>query len=111
MTRTFTLLAATLFAVTPVLADMEDYDGDGDAMLNDAEFGEADGGKRFMAYDSDGSGDISEAEFAAGEFSRYDRNRDGGVDAEEYGRYESDDDDGEMESESEMESEEEGEED
>lgn len=90
MTKGFTLLAATLLAATPALAEMGDFDTDGDAMLNDAEFGEADGGKRFMEYDTDGSGDVSEDEFAAGEFNRYDRDRDGGVNEEEYSRYEED---------------------
>ncbi|WP_179380834.1 hypothetical protein [Jannaschia marina] len=92
-----TTLAATLLAVTPAFAEMEDYDSDGDAMLNDAEFGEAEGGKRFIDYDTDGSGDVSEEEFAAGEFNRYDRDGDGGVNDEEYARFEEDGDDGEEE--------------
>ncbi|MEM7489042.1 MAG: hypothetical protein AAF390_07950 [Pseudomonadota bacterium] len=90
MTKLIPALAALLIATTPVFAEMEDYDGDGDAMLNDAEFGEAEGGRRFSDYDADGSGDVSEEEFQAGEFRRYDRDGSGGVDSEEYARYEED---------------------
>ena len=77
-------------AATPVVAEMGDHDSDGDAMLNDVEFGEAEGNRRFLDYDSDGSGDVSEEEFRAGEFRRYDRDEDGSVNEEEYRRFEED---------------------
>ena len=93
--------AAATLAAGRALADahedkaMTDFDSDGDAMLDDAEFGEAEGGMRFGEYDTDGSGDMSEEEFAAGEFNRADRDRGGGVNEEEYARFEEDRGDGE----------------
>lgn len=92
MNRTFTFAAATMLSAGVAFADahtgmMGDFDMDGDAMLNDAEFGEAEGNRRFMSYDADGSGDVSEEEFRAGEFSRYDASGDGMIDGDEYGRF------------------------
>ncbi len=94
MKRLTQITAIAVLAATPVIAEMGDHDSDGDAMLNDAEFGQADGSRRFTEYDSDGSGDLSEEEFAKGEFNRYDRDRDSMINDEEYSRYE---EDGEME--------------
>ena len=84
-------LAAFLLAAAPAFADghmgaMEDFDGDGDMMLNDAEFGEAEGNRRFLSYDADGDGTVTEDEFRAGEFRRYDRDGDSMIDDEEYVR-------------------------
>ncbi len=91
MTKHIAIIAAAFLAATPAVAQMMgDYDTDGDSMLNDMEFGEADGGQRFLSYDTDQSGDVSEEEFRAGEFGRYDRDRDGMVNADEYTRYDED---------------------
>lgn len=95
MTKTTIFLAATLLAAGPVFADahsmaMTDFDSDSDGMLSDMEFGEAEGGMRFGDYDADGDGNVTTEEFSAGEFRRYDRNRDMSVDADEYGTFEMD---------------------
>ncbi len=94
MTKYATMLAATLLAVTPAIAQermMGDYDMDGNSMLNDAEFGEVDSDNmRFMDYDADESGDVSEDEFRAGEMRRYDANRDMSLDTDEFARYDED---------------------
>ncbi|WGH77958.1 hypothetical protein [Jannaschia ovalis] len=90
MTKLTTTIAALLMTTAPAFAEMGDYDGDGDGMLSDVEFGEAEGGLRFRDYDTDGSGDVSDEEFRAGEFRRYDRDRDGAMNDEEYSGYEAD---------------------
>lgn len=93
MTKYASILAAALLAATPALAQdgmMGDYDTDGDSMLNEMEFGEADGRMRFMDYDTDQSGDVSEEEFRAGELRRYDRDGDSMINEDEYGRYSED---------------------
>lgn len=41
----------------------------------------------FEDYDADDSGDITEDEFAAGEFRRFDWDRDDALNEQEFGRY------------------------
>ena len=93
MKMSATILATTLLAVTPAIAQdrmMTDFDTDADSMLNETEFGEAEGNRRFMDYDADQSGDVSEEEFRAGEMRRYDANRDMSIDEDEYARFDED---------------------
>ena len=78
MRRTFMITAASIFAAGAAFADahtgmMGDFDADGDAMLNDMEFGEAEGSRRFMSYDADQSGDLNEEEFTLFEDDAADR--------------------------------------
>lgn len=85
-------LIAALIVVGSAFADAHTgtvslFDADGDAMLNEPEFGEAEGGRRFMSHDVGGSDTVPKEEFRAGDFARYDRGRASNVNGEGYARF------------------------
>lgn len=68
------------------------WDTDADGMLNQDEFGAGFGdvGGDFGAWDADGDGLLTQDEWNAGNFSRYDVDRSGSIDASEVNQMDTD---------------------
>ena len=70
-------------------ADLLSLDGDGDGMISLNEYGTYED-RTFAGYDANSDGMIDADEYRAGNFRRYDRDRDGMFNEEERARYEED---------------------
>ncbi len=93
MTNTFTKIAGigamvAALAASPVLAQdmMGDWDGDGDGIINQEEFGTgwADN-NAYSTWDEDGDGLLNEDEFNNGIYNSYDRDGSGMIEEPEFG--------------------------
>lgn len=84
-------VAAAAFALGAgtAQADLLSMDGDGDGLISLNEYGGYED-RTFGAYDANSDGTIDADEYRAGQFRRYDRDRDGMFSEEERVRYEED---------------------
>ena len=84
-------LALGIFALgaSSASADLLSLDGDGDGMISLNEYGAYDD-RTFATYDANNDGTIDRDEYRAGNFRRYDMDRDGMFNEAERMRYEED---------------------